>query len=246
MTTQAHSCVASGLLSDMLVFRPLVLSISAMKSPLPVATAATTLLSSLPACCVALALMTCSIALPVAAAEPQVTVLKAVTTLPGPRYTWVEMPQVQAVETDPRVQDAQFRARLQAALDKALQAKGYRRAEQGERADFVVGYRVGVRDVEETTVRESTPSPTPQTGIQCGSGGCSQIVSIGNEGTPVVKFDTVSRTEGGLLIEVLEPGTIRVLWRALNRGTVKRDKASQDRLDGVARDTLAQLPAAGQ
>lgn len=102
---------------------------------------------------------------------------------------------------------------------------------------------MGVRDVEETTVREGASSPTPQAGIECGEGGCSQIVAIGNEGAPVLKLDTVERTEGGLLVEVLEPGTIRVLWRALNRGTVKPGGASRARLDAVAHDTLAQLPA---
>jgi hypothetical protein len=60
----------------------------------------------------------------------------------------------------------------------------------------------------------------------------------------VVKLESAMRTEGGLLVEVIEPGTIRVLWRALNRGTVKPGKVTPTRLEKVANDTLRSLPAA--
>jgi hypothetical protein len=183
-------------------------------------------------------------AAPAVAAKPQVTVSKPAAALPGPRYTWVEMPKVQAAESDTRVSDAQFRSRLQAALDKALQAKGYRPVEAGAKADFIVGYRVGVRDVAETTVHDMGGTSTPLSAVECGGGGCSQLATLGNDGVPVMKVDTKTHTEGGLMVEVIEPGTIRVLWRATSRGTVKSGKATQGRLDAVAADTLAQLPAA--
>ena len=183
-------------------------------------------------------------ALPATAGKPQVTVSKAAATLPGPRYSWFPMPQVTEAERDARVQDERFRADLQAALDRALQAKGYRRTGAGETADLVMAYRVGARDIEETTVRDDAATPTPQSAVECGLNGCSQIVMSGAGGTPVPKLDTVSRTEGGLLVEVLEPGSVRVLWRALNRGTVEPGKVTQSRLDRVASETLAQLPPA--
>ena len=196
------------------------------------------------ACCLVVGLMaftTASIAAP-----PQVKVSKPATSLPGTHYSWFPMPQVLPAESDQRVLDQRFREQLQAALDKALQAKGYRPAANGERADFVIAYRVGVRDVTQTTVRDSPASSAPQSAVQCGLDGCSQIVTTGNTGSPELKLDTVTSTEGGLLLEVLEPGSVRVLWRALNRGTVKPGKISQKRLDAVAMNTLAQLPAAGR
>jgi len=196
------------------------------------------------ACCLVVGLMaftTASIA-----ASPQVKVSKPATSLPGTRYSWFPMPQVLPAESDQRVLDQRFREQLQAALDKALQAKGYRPAANGERADFVIAYRVGVRDVTQTTVRDSPASSAPQSAVQCGLDGCSQIVTMGNTGSPELKLDTVTSMEGGLMLEVLEPGSVRVLWRALNRGTVKPGKISQKRLDAVATNTLAQLPAAGR
>lgn len=182
-----------------------------------------------------------------AAQEPlsrsTVTVSKAATALPGPRYTWVAMPQILEVETDARIQDLQMRARLQAALDKALQAKGYQLADDPALADFIVAYRVGVRDLQEVTEVDTESVGTPQASVVCREDGCSQLVIMGNDSMPEMKVVTTDYVEGGLLIEVIEPRTIRVLWRALNKGAVKRGDGSQARLDAIAAHTLAPLPA---
>ena len=182
--------------------------------------------------------------LPSTAREPQVEVTKAAATLPGPTYKWFPSPKVLPAESDPRVLDPAFRAKLQAAFDKALQAKGYRPAAEGAPANVVIAYRVGLHDLTHTSVHETTASSVPQATIQCGLGGCSQIVTTGDTGNDELKVETKTTDEGGLLVEVLEPGTVRVLWRALNRGTVKPGAISQKRLDAVARTTLAQLPSA--
>jgi hypothetical protein len=195
------------------------------------------------ACCVGVMLLLAA-SIPSHAGEPQVEVSKRAASLPGPHYKWFPMPKVLPGESDPRVLDEKFRSQLQGAFDKALAAKGYRPAAAGAQPDFVIAYRVGVRDVTQTTVRDEPESAMPQSSIQCGLGGCSQIVTTSDTGTQALKLDTKASTEGGLLVEVLEPGTVRVLWRALNRGTVKPGAVSQKRLDAVAKDTLAQLPPA--
>ncbi|MFC5579237.1 DUF4136 domain-containing protein [Lysobacter niabensis] len=179
------------------------------------------------------------------ASPPQVKVLKPAAELPGTRYAWVPMPAPLPAEADPRVQDPQFRERLQAALDKALQAKGYQPAGSMAQADFFIAYRVGVRDLEQTLVKETAASPdTPEATFGCSGGDCSQLVTRGTGGVPTPKTTTEQQVEGGLLIEVLEPNSIRVVWRALNRGTVKRKDVRKVQLETVARNTLAQLPKA--
>ena len=181
-----------------------------------------------------------------AMAARKVTVLKPAATLPGTRYAWVPMPAPLAVEADPRVQDPQFRERLQAALDKALQAKGYQPAVTRTEADFLIAYRIGIRDLEQTMVKESGGGamPTPEAALGCSGGDCSQLVTHDTGGAPVLKTTTEQQVEGGLLIEVMEPKSIRVVWRALNRGTVKRRDVRQVKLEKVARDVLAPLPNA--
>ncbi|MET0583060.1 MAG: DUF4136 domain-containing protein [Pseudoxanthomonas sp.] len=186
-----------------------------------------------------------ALALSVHAAEPlsrsQVTVSKPAASLPGPTYTWVAMPQVKEVEKDARLQDPQLRARLQAALDKALQAKGYRPAADPAKADFIVAYRVGVRESQQATL-QGDQGATPLSVLACDWDTCSQLVVM-NDSTPTMKVVTTEQAEGGLLIEVIEPRTVRVLWRALNRGEVKRGDGQQAALDAIAANTLARLPA---
>jgi hypothetical protein len=181
-----------------------------------------------------------------AMAARKVTVLKPAATLPGTRYAWVPMAAPLAAEADPRVQDPQFRERLQAALDKALQAKGYQPAAARTEADFLIAYRIGIRDLEQTMVKESGGGamPTPEAALGCSGGDCSQLITSDTVGAPVLKTTTEQQVEGGLLIEVIEPKGFRVVWRALNRGTVKRRDVRQVKLENIARDVLAPLPRA--
>lgn len=174
----------------------------------------------------------------------QVRVSKAATSLPGNRYAWVAMPPQVAVEFDKRAQDPKLRHRLQAALDKVLKAKGYSRIDDVRQADIALAYRVGVRDAQQATVRESGDQLQRETAMACGPGGCSQIVTQGANGVTSIAVHTENMTEGGLLVEVLQPGEIRVLWRALYRGSVGAKDGPVD-LDTVAALTLAQLPRAG-
>lgn len=173
----------------------------------------------------------------------QVTVVLPATTMPGSGYAFVPMPSITAPEQDARVQDEQFRARLQQALDGALQAKGYRPVDVA-RADFLVAWRVGVRDVRDVQpVQAETGGTTPMAAIKCSGGSCSQLVVRNEDGAPVVRYHSSDRTEGGLLVEMVEPGSIRVVWRALNTGTVRPGDGEQARLDAIATHTLSQLPA---
>ncbi len=182
------------------------------------------------------------------APSSQVTVSMPATQLPGLRYAWVPMPGQLPAESDPRVLDPQFRARLQASLDRALQGKGYELVTSTAQADFLVAYRVGVRDGEQVLLRDEGvgSQPTPQATVECTSNGCSQMVVPGGDGAPVMDIRRARFVEGALQVEVIEPKSIRVVWRALNRGTVSRQEGSASRLDAIARDTLAQLPPASR
>jgi len=176
----------------------------------------------------------------------QVEVSKGATNLPGPTYAWVPMPAQLKAELDQRAQDPAFRTRLQASLDKALQAKGYRRVDDVRKADIAVAYRVGVRNVEQASVTERMQQGgvVPESAVACGPYGCSQILSKSAQGVPTFKVHTVDTLEGGLQIEVIQPSDIRVLWRALYRGSMKAKDQGKLDLDAIATQTLAALPRA--
>lgn len=165
-------------------------------------------------------------------------------SLPGVNYAWVPMPPRLPAESDPRVQDPQLRARLQASLDKALRAKGYQRIDDLRRADIAVAYRVGVRDAQQASVRETGLESARAAAVECRSDGCSQIVVQGADGAPTIKVDSVDMVEGGLMIEVIQPSDLRVLWRALYRGSVRAKDTGSVNLDAIATRTLDQLPRA--
>ena len=175
-----------------------------------------------------------------------VDVSKGATSMPGPTYAWVPMPARLQAELDERAQDPAFRTRLQASLDKALQAKGYRRIDDVRKADLAVAYRVGVQDVQQTSVTERMQQGgvVRESAVECGPYGCSQMLSKGTEGVPTFKVHTVDTIEGGLQVEVIQPSDIRVLWRALYRGSMKAKDAGKLNLDAVATQTLASLPRA--
>lgn len=170
----------------------------------------------------------------------EAAVSKSAVSLPGATYTWVAMPDEKAVQKDARVQDLQLRARLVAALDKALQAKGYRLAQNPSTADFIVAFGIGVQDVHEVTLK-GDQGATPLSVLACDWDSCSQLVVM-NDSKPNMRVVTTDRVEGGLMVEVIEPRTVRVLWRALNKGAVKRGDGSQKTLDTIAAHTLARLP----
>lgn len=193
------------------------------------------------ACGISLAFVAGSAARPEPLARSQVTVSKRAASLPGPSYVWAESPKVQEVENHASLQAPQLRARLQAALDKVLRAKGYRPAADRSKADFFIAYRVGVREVQEATL-EGDQGATPLTILECNWDDCSQRV-VTNDSVPRMKVVTTDHAEGGLMIEVIEARTYRVVWRALNRGDVKRGDGEQASLDAIAANTLKQLPA---
>lgn len=203
-------------------------------------------LQSLALCCLLTAPLASLDARAFAGPKPvaHVEVSKPATSLPGSRYAWISMPPQISAEFDKRVQDPQLRQRLQAALDKALQAKGYRRVDDVSQADVAVAYRVGVRDSQLDTVNESSLQSANETAIECGAGGCSQIVTQGMDGAPTITIDSVEMIEGGLMVEVLQPGEVRVLWRSLYRGSVRAKDRRSVNLDTIATQTLAQLPKA--
>jgi hypothetical protein len=192
-------------------------------------------------CALPLAFAANAAAEPVPLSRTEATVSKSATSLPGPTYAWVAMPEVEDVQKDPRLQDPQLQARLKAALAKAMQAKGYRLADEPAEADFILAYGVGVEETQQATV-QGDQGATPLNIVACDWSSCSQLVVM-NDSKPNMKLVTTDRAEGGLMVEMIEPRTVRVLWRALNKGAVKQGDGSQKSLDNIAARTLARLPA---
>ncbi|HEY0332439.1 MAG TPA: DUF4136 domain-containing protein [Stenotrophomonas sp.] len=165
--------------------------------------------------------------------------------LPGTRYAWVPLPKEYTEQNDPRVLDPAFRQRLSDALDRTLSSKGYQRVEDPAQAQWLIAFSVGVTDRERLAGDPSPQAgPTRMNAMQCTRDGCSQLVVHSSTGSAQMDPRRVSYVEGALQIEVLDPASLDVLWRGVNRGTVRRGDARQSRLDGIAARTLAPFPPA--
>ena len=140
-------------------------------------------------------------------------------------YTW--RPGKQQGTGDPRIDSTLLDARMRAAVDRVLAAKGYQKAAPEATPDFLVGYHA--------VVRQKTSIQTINTwyGYRVGARG----------GWP--ETYTHDYDEGTLLIDIIDPKTNQLLWRGTGTAVVdptaspeKRERRINDAVDQI----LAKFP----
>ena len=149
---------------------------------------------------------------------------------PGSTYAWGPS----ATDADPRVANDIVQARMRAAVDAALAAKGLIRVDNPAAATLMVAYRMGVEDKVETRVDAFGRPATV-----CGFRGC--IVA---RGYGVATVDVDRFTEGTLVLDLTRRGTGQLVWRAASRKRVTQKDAGQARLNAVLADMTRSLPEA--
>ncbi len=133
---------------------------------------------------------------------------------------------------DIRVDNPLLDARIRAAVQRALTAKGFRKSPTGA-ADFTVSYVFQIH----TKIR----SDNVRTGVGFGFGGSGSFGSVGvSSGGNVREFD-----EGMLVIDLTDPGGSRLLWRgtAIRPISPRSDPAQITAdVDETVNKILAQFP----
>ena len=115
------------------------------------------------------------------------------------------------------------------ALDEVLQAKGYQAA--SERADFLVRWRVTVKDREQVTTVDLFPSTGPG---RMGGGPTQQT-------TMVREYQ-----EGSLIIEIIDAPTDQTIWRGWAQAEIKpsaRPEERREQIHTAVQKILARFPA---
>ena len=140
-------------------------------------------------------------------------------------YAWRPGPQ-QGVD-DPRFDSTLIDKRVRAAVDRVLAAKGYRTAAPGSTAGFLVGYHAVVRQ---------------RTSVQTINSWYGYRVGGWRGGPPTYAHDY---EEGTLLIDVIDPATMKLLWRGSgtavvdpSTGAEKRERRINEAVDEI----LAKFP----
>jgi hypothetical protein len=121
--------------------------------------------------------------------------------------------------------------RVRAAVDRVLQSKGYQLAAAGMTPTFLVGYHAAVR--QKTTVQTTGQPMNMWYGYGAGGWG-------GWPETYVHEYE-----EGVLLIDVIDPKTMKLLWRGTGTAVVdptaspeKRERRINEAVDQI----LAEFP----
>lgn len=158
----------------------------------------------------------------------------------GATWAWGPEPAPkQPDELDPRVNNSIIHGRVQHAVEAVLAQKGFRQTDPA-RADFLVEYRVGVRDRRETVSQVVGPPPGPIGYGPYGPWGAGW--AWGYYGPPVVTTREIRYTEGALLIDLIQRSTGRLAFRATGTDSITREDGSEEAVREVVTRLLRDLP----
>lgn len=136
---------------------------------------------------------------------------------------------------DIRLNNSLLDARIRGAVEQSLLAAGFRKSARQE-ADFLVAYELAIHQQIES-------QPQSGVGFGFGFGGPSGGIMV-SSGSDVSSYD-----EGLLLIDVLDHGSGRLLWRgkATDRFDLHADPVrNTEKINETVTKVMAQFPPAGK
>jgi len=151
---------------------------------------------------------------------------------PGSTWAWgPEPPERRPDELDPRVNNSIIHGRVKRSVEAALAQKGFRQVDDAQTADFLVYYRIGVRDARQV-ITQATPVAPMWGGWGWGFYGPP----------PIVTSREVTYTEGSLMIDLVQRSTGKLAFRAiaLDQDVTRADSSDEQMAQTVAR-TLRDL-----
>ena len=151
---------------------------------------------------------------------------------PGSTWAWgPEPPERRPDELDPRVNNSIIHGRVKRSVEAVLAQKGFRRVDDTQTADFLVYYRIGVRDARQV-ITQATPVAPMWGGWGWGFYGPP----------PIVTSREVTYTEGSLMIDLVQRSTGKLAFRAiaLDQDVTRADSSDEQMAQTVAR-TLRDL-----
>lgn len=158
----------------------------------------------------------------------------------GSTYAWGGTTQRKIPgEIDLKSENSIVAGRLQRAIDQEMQAKGWKLTDSAT-ASFFVHYHVGVQDQRETVT--DAPAPPP---MVCGAYRCyTGAYSWGYYGPPEVTTREVVYREGGLMIDLEQASSGKLVWRGNWKDEVSGKSPTDERVHEVVAATMKDLPAA--
>jgi hypothetical protein len=141
----------------------------------------------------------------------------------GSSYAWAPVWGVALGVPTPAIVNEITAQQLQAATDEALSAKGYRRIENPAEADLIVAYRVIMGHRVDADL-DGRPAPF-------------------GPGRADYNRRTSQKTQGTLVLDLIERRTGRLVYRATSEKDVSSKDAEPQRLNSALKDMTKSLPS---
>jgi len=153
------------------------------------------------------------------------------STIPIPAgSTWAwgpEPPARRPDELDPRVNNSIIHGRVKRSVEAALAQKGFRQVKGPQTADFLVYYRIGVREARQI-VTQAAPVTPALGGLGWGYYGPP----------PIVTSREITYTEGSLMIDLVQRSTGKLAFRTIG---LDQDMTQADSSDEHMTQTVARM-----
>ena len=156
----------------------------------------------------------------------------AITIPPGSTWAWAPPPaEKKPDELDPRVNNSIIHERVQRAVERVLAQKGYRQTDPNS-ADFLVAYRVGVKDSRQV-VTQAVP-----VGPYWGGWGWGYYGP-----PPMVTSREITYAEGALMIDIIQRSTGQLAFRSIGVDQdVTGANGSEAQIQKTVEKLLQELP----
>lgn len=159
----------------------------------------------------------------------------AIVIPPGATWAWgPERPEKKPEELDPRVNNSIIHERVRRAVDRVMVQKGFRQTDP-ESAEFLVAYRVGVKDARQVVTQTIPVGPTYWGGWGWGWGYYGP--------PPLVTSREITYTEGALMLDMVQRSTGKLAFRAIGVDQdVTGADGSEEQIQKTVEKLLQQLP----
>ena len=152
---------------------------------------------------------------------------------PGSTWAWGPPPaEKKPDELDPRVNNSIIHERVQRAVERVLAQKGYRQTDPNS-ADFLLVYRVGVKDARQMVTQAVPVGPAYWGGWGWGYYGAP----------PMVTSREITYTEGALMVDMIQRSTGKLAFRAIGTDQdVTGADGSEEQIQKTVEKLLQDLP----
>ena len=156
----------------------------------------------------------------------------AITIPLGSTWAWSPAPaEKKPDELDPRVNNSIIHDRVQRAVERVLAQKGYRQTDPNS-ADFLVAYRVGVKDSRQVVTQAGRVGPY---------GGGWVWGYYGPP--PMVTSREITYAEGALMIDIIQRSTGQLAFRSIGVDQdVTGANGSEAQIQKTVEKLLQELP----